>query len=149
MHSFSHGDRVRYATTADDGFPLVRYGFVGGMTDHDGPVVVMLDGELGGDIVDAAQLEPVHISNVTLTLSCADFLDDPELRHGLVNLWRAEAEEAGLQIVSIEPIDGPVELPEGAQSHLLGHINAAGENYRLCAVASSTDDNTIVLQASL
>ena len=29
---FSHGDRVRWATTGDDGFPLVRYGFVGGST---------------------------------------------------------------------------------------------------------------------
>ena len=26
MTTFSHGDRIRYATTDDDGLPLVRYG---------------------------------------------------------------------------------------------------------------------------
>ena len=47
---FSLGDRVRWATTGDDGLPLVRYGFVGGVAGEPGPVVVMLDGELGGDV---------------------------------------------------------------------------------------------------
>ena len=51
---FSHGDRIRYETVGDDGFPLVRYGFVGGSADEGGPVVVMLDGEIGGDVVDVA-----------------------------------------------------------------------------------------------
>ena len=32
MTTFRHGDRIRYETTGDDGFPLVRYGFVGGVT---------------------------------------------------------------------------------------------------------------------
>ena len=41
----------------DDGLPLVRYGFIGGFTD-DGPVV-LLDGELGGDVVETADVEPV------------------------------------------------------------------------------------------
>ena len=33
-------------TTDDDGLPLVRYGFVGGVAERAGPVMVMLDGEL-------------------------------------------------------------------------------------------------------
>ena len=53
--TFGPGDRVRWATTGDDGLPLVRYGFVGGVAGEPGPVVVMLDGELSGDVVD---LEP-------------------------------------------------------------------------------------------
>ena len=68
---FSAGDRVRYETTGDDGFPLIRYGFVGGQTHDDGPVVVMLDGELGGDVALDA-IEPVSISTVTLRLDGAD-----------------------------------------------------------------------------
>ena len=79
-HRFSHGDRIRYATTDDDGFPLVRYGFVGGVTDDGGPVVVMLDGELGGDVVDLDTIEPVSICNVTLKLDGSDLLDDPTLQ---------------------------------------------------------------------
>ena len=73
------GDRIRYATIGEDGLPLVRYGFIGGVTGGDGPIVVMLDGELGGDVVDPADVEPVHICNVTLTLDGSDLLDDPSL----------------------------------------------------------------------
>ena len=69
--TFSLGDRVRWETTGDDGLPLVRYGFVGGVAGEVGPVVVMLDGELGGDVVDLAQLEPVTITNVELHLDGA------------------------------------------------------------------------------
>ena len=53
----------------DDGFPLVRYGFVGGV-DNGGPIVVMFDGELGGEVVDPSEIEPVHMSNVTLVPAC-------------------------------------------------------------------------------
>ena len=58
----------------------------------------MLDGELGGEVIDLDQLEPVSITNVELRLDGADLLDDPELRRGLVDLWRAEAESAGLDV---------------------------------------------------
>jgi len=68
LQRFRHGDRIRHATTDDDGFPVARHGFVGGITEHGGPVVVMLDGELGGDVVGLATIEPVSISNVTLKL---------------------------------------------------------------------------------
>ena len=50
--TFSLGDRVRWTTIGDDGLPLVRYGFVGGVAGDGGPVMVMLDGELGGDVID-------------------------------------------------------------------------------------------------
>ena len=97
-----------------------------------------------GNVVDLAELEPVHISNVTLKLVCADLLEDPESRHGLVNLWRAEAEEAGLQIAASEPADGRLDDREG---YLLATITAAGEDYLLCAVPCPAEDNTILLQA--
>ncbi len=54
-----------------DGFPVVKYGFVGGVTGSNGPVVVMLDGELGGDVLDLSQVRPVSITNVELCLAAA------------------------------------------------------------------------------
>jgi hypothetical protein len=82
--TFSSGDRVRIETVGDDGLPLIRYGFVGGVAGRDGPVVVMLDGELGGDVVDLGQLKPVAVNTVELSLSGADLFEDPSLRAGLV-----------------------------------------------------------------
>jgi DNA helicase-2/ATP-dependent DNA helicase PcrA len=92
---FQQGDRVRVETIGDDGLPLVRYGFVGGLVGDRGPVVVMLDGDLKNDtIVDRSEIKPVTITNLELRLAGTDLLDDPALRQGLVNLWSAEAEEA-------------------------------------------------------
>lgn len=146
MSTFSHGDRIRYATTDDDGFPLVRYGFVGGVTPNDGPVVVMLDGELGGDVVDLAHLEPVHISNVVLKLEGANLLDDPSLRQGLIRLWQAEAEDAGLQIAALERISTFDSAPDPLRGCALAELTAAGERYVLHAYPCPNED-AVLLQA--
>ena len=143
--TFNHGDRVRYATTGDDGFPLVRYGFVGGQTHDDGPVVVMLDGELGGDVVDLDKLERVSISNVTLRLDGGDLLSDPKLRQGLVRLWEAEAEEAGLRIAAIHPITNGVSARDSSEGYPLAELTAAGESYVLRASSCPTDTDAILL----
>ena len=74
--TFSAGDRIRYECIGDDGLPLVRYGFIGGVAGSAGPVVVMLDGELGGDVVNVAQVQPVTILTVELVLHGTDLLDD-------------------------------------------------------------------------
>ena len=44
----------------------------------------------------------MSITYVELCLDGADLLDDPSLRQGLVNLWSAEADEAGLEVGSLE-----------------------------------------------
>src|SRR3954466_11675204 len=107
------GDRVRFETTGDDGWPLIRYGFVGGVSGNGGPVVVMLDGEASGDVVNPSGLQPVTITNVELCLRGADLIDDPELRRGLVALWHAEADSAGLDVDELHPIgDGHREYDE-------------------------------------
>lgn len=144
--TFNHGDRVRYATTGDDGFPLVRYGFVGGQTHDDGPVVVMLDGELGGDVVDLDKLERVSISNVTLTLGGRDLVEDPELRQGLASLWRAEAEAAGLQIANVHTIDSGLGIRDSSEGYALAEIVAAGEEYVLRAFNCPSAENRITLR---
>ena len=98
------GDRVRVETTADDGFPVVRYGFVGGVNGADGPVVVMLDGELGGDEIDLRHVQAVCITNVELCLAGDDLMSEPDLRRGLVALWHAEADTAGLDVDSLHAL---------------------------------------------
>ena len=143
MTLFHHGDRVRYATTGDDGFPVVRYGFVGGVTGESGPVVVMLDGELGGDVVDAGTLQPVHISNVTLTLEGSDLLDDPTLRQALVNMWAAEAESAGLQIAAMHHIRTGVR--DSTEGYAIAELNSAGEHYTLRAARCPDTADAIVV----
>lgn len=145
MTTFSHGDRIRYATTGDDGLPLVRYGFIGGVTGPEGPLVVMLDGELGGDVVEPEHVEPVHICNVTLTLAGSDLLDDPSLRQGLVNLWAAEAESAGLQIASLHNIGTGVR--DSSEGYALAELSSGGEQYVLRATLCLKQYDGIVVHA--
>ena len=145
MSRFHHGDRIRYATTGEDGLPLVRYGFVGGVGSNGGPIVVMLDGELGGDVVDPEHVEPVHICNVTLTLGGSDLLDDPSLRQGLVNLWAAEAESAGLQLASLHCIGTGVR--DSSEGYALAELSSGGEQYVLRATRCIKQYDAIVVHA--
>ncbi|RLE24197.1 MAG: hypothetical protein DRJ50_04980 [Actinobacteria bacterium] len=145
MTDFKLGDRIRYATTDDDGFPLVRYGFVGGFSDPGEPVSVMLDGELSAYVVDLSLVEQVHISNVTLTLGGSDLLDDPSLRQGLVNLWAAEAESAGLQIASLQSIGTGVR--DSNEGYALAELNSGGKRYVLRGTLCMYRYNAIVVHA--
>ena len=129
---FSLGDRVRWSTTGDDGLPLVRYGFVGGVAGAAGPVAVMLDGEIGAEPVDLSQLEPVSITTVALHLDGPDLIDDPELRRGLVNLWQAEAESAGLAVDGIRGLGAG--QPDTAESWSLAELSSGGHRYVVRAV---------------
>jgi len=144
---FDPGDRVRYETVGEDGYPLVRYGFVGGQTHDHGPVVVMLDGELGGDVVDIDAIQPVHISNVTLKLEGADLVDEPHLRQGLVELWRAEAEDAGLQIAAVHPVQNGLGVRDSSEGFALAELTAAGEQYMLRATCCHVE-NSVLLAAT-
>lgn len=143
--TFNLGDRVRWATTADDGLPLVRYGFVGGVAGDGGPVVVMLDGELGGDVIDLDQLQPVSITNVELHFDGSDLIEQPELRRGLVHLWRAEAETAGLDVDSLEALGTGQPLPDASWS--LAALTSGGEQYVVRALFDETDPSTIRIRA--
>jgi hypothetical protein len=136
MSPFDRGDRVRWNTTDDDGLPTSRYGFVGGRVDRNGRVVVMLDGRLRGDIVvDAAQLELVSMTTVALHLDGGhDLLDDPSLRQGLVALWRAEAEEAGLHVEEVRRLGTGVR-DTGGLGFALAEVMTGGQLYVLRACA--------------
>lgn len=143
---FEPGDRVRWDTVGDDGFPLVRYGFVGGTNGDASKVVVMLDGDLKGDtVIDLSQLAPVTITNVELRLQGADLLDDPSLRQGLVNLWSAEAEQAGLEIVKLECLGAGVRAGDG---FALAELWAGNEQYVLLA-SQAHDYDMVRVRADL
>jgi hypothetical protein len=130
----------------DDGYPVVRYGFVGGANGDGTKVALMLDGELKGDIVvDLDQVDPVTITNVELRLAGADLLDDPSLRQGLVNLWSAEADQAGLEIRSIEDLGSGVQ--EDDECFALAEVWAAGRPWLLRARPDATTPDTICVRA--
>ena len=143
----SPGDRVRYECTGDDGLPLVRYGFVGGVGGTQGPVIVLLDGELSGELVDIDDVQPVTVLTVELILHGIDLLDEPELRRGLVSLWHAEADTAGLDIDALHPLgDGECNEPG---KWCLAELHSGDERYLLRAVRCDREPETVRVRAEL
>ncbi len=141
------GDRVRWLTTDDHGLPITRYGFVGGVNGDESRVAVMLDGELKGDtVIEFDQLAPVTITNVELRLDGADLLDDPSLRQGLVNLWTAEADQAGLEIREVSPLGTGVR--EAGDCFALAELRAAGKQWVLKALPDDARHDTICVRAN-
>ena len=123
-----------------------RYGFVGGVVGDRGPVVVMLDGDLKNNtIVDRSEIEPVTITNVELRLLGTDLLDDPALRQGLVNLWSAEAEDAGLSIGTLNCIGAGVR--DSREGYALAKLIAGGEPYVLRAIRESNGSEFVRVRA--
>ncbi|MEI7546870.1 MAG: hypothetical protein WCK21_02260 [Actinomycetota bacterium] len=143
--TFSPGDRIRYECDGDDGLPLVRYGFIGGIAATGGPVVVLLDGEIGGDVVNVTQVQPVTVTTVELLLHGTDLIDVPELRRGLVSLWSAEADTAGLDIDALHLHgDGECDSPGG---WCLAELIAGGERYLLRAVQLDHEPEMVRIRA--
>lgn len=143
--TFSHGDRVRWATTGDDGFPLVRYGFVGRCDATGAQVVVMLDGELQVDAVDPGQLQPVTVTTLELRLDGDDLLSEPELRPGLVRLWEAEAESAGLDVGDVQRFGDGWSDDRGRWT--LAELVSGGRRYVVRAQLSPDDPAVTIVRA--
>ena len=142
---FHAGDRIRMECTGEDGLPLVRYGFIGGIPTGLGPLEVMLDGDLGGSIVDPAFVKAVELTTVELRLSGGDLVDEPDLRRGLVGLWQAEADEAGLDVGGLRPIgDG---LRDSSDSWALAELTFGEDIYVLHAIRLPNDPSTICIRA--
>ncbi len=141
---FQPGDRVRWETTGVDGLPLVRYGFVGGCNGTGDRVAVMLDGDLKGDtVIDTSQLAPVSITNIELRLHGGDLLDDPSLRQGLINLWSAEADQAGLEVCALHGLGTGVR--DGTtDGFALAELQAGGRQYVLRAHRDDLTDTVSV-----
>jgi hypothetical protein len=137
--TFQHGDRVRCTSTGDDGWPLVRYGFVRSHLADDDPVVVMLDSEIVTEIIEPTEVALVSITSIELLLDGSDLLDDPDLRRGLMPLWQAEAESAGLDVDSVVLHS----RQESLHSWSLASLMSGGVPYVLRALRQ-TDDPTVV-----
>ena len=147
--AFQPGDRVRWDTTGDDGLPLIRYGFVGAGSTTAQQVVVMFDGEFKGDtLVAIDELQPVTITNVELRLRGADLLADPSLRQGLVNLWSAEADQAGLEIRHIEYLEN-CRAEANASGMTLAELRSGGKQYVLRALYDIDHNESVCVRADL
>lgn len=145
MTGFRAGDRVRVETVGDDGLPLVRYGFVGGVAGRDGPVIVMLDGELGGDVMDPGDLQPVTVTSIELRLHGSDLFDDPHLRTGLLALWEAEADRAGLDLDALHHMGHGVR--DSSDSWALAEMTSGGEHYVVRAMRLPHDPEVVRVRA--
>lgn len=134
---FQPGDRVRW-TTSDAGLPICHYGFVRAVSPT-GFAAVLFDDELSGSRhVPVCELEAVSVTAIELRLSGTDLLDDPDLRQGLVALWSAEADDAGLEVENVAPQSSGADdtgeytlasLVSGGMTYLLnaGAVDPTGE----------------------
>jgi hypothetical protein len=147
--TFRPGDRVRVETTGDDGLPLVRYGFVGGLAavgpGSERTVSVMLDGDLAAAVIPRCRLQLVSITNVELSLSGADLMNEACLRRGLLALWHAEADTAGIDVGGLHALgDG---LRDSNDSWALAEMVAGGERYVIRAFQVPGDPHTVHVRA--
>ena len=143
---FRHGDRVRWESVGDDGWPLVRYGFVGGEIETDDAVAVMLDGELKAEALHAAELVAVSVTNVVLRLNGTDLLGDADLRVGLVRLGLAEAETAGLDVGDVQAFgDG---WCDDRGRWTLAELMTGGERYLVRAALDPINREVIHIHAA-
>lgn len=134
---FETGDRVVQKLLDDDGLPRTRYGTVGGVLTPGGPIVVMFDDVLGGDILEADQVELVLITTIELQLDGVDLAADPDLRQGLASMWLAELERSGLAVDSHFLLGAG--LRDSSDTWALAEVNAHGATY---IVRVHTDPNS-------
>lgn len=145
--SLGPGDRIRVECEGDDGLPLVRYGFIGEMAAGGAAVVVMLDGELVGNEIDVSQVQLVAITTVELCLTGSDLMSEPTLRRGLVALWHAEADSAGLDVDALHPLgDGQ---RDSAASWVLAELMAGGTQYVVRAFQLPHEPEVVRIRADL
>lgn len=146
MTAFVPGDRVCIRCTGDDGLPLVRYGYYGGCCHDDGTITILLDDDVSAvTMTDSSQVEPVTVTSIELRLAGADLFWDAPLRRGLVDLWRAEAESAGLDIDALHHLgDG---LRDSSDSFALAELTAGACHYVLRAICEPNAPETVRVRA--
>lgn len=143
--AYRNGERIKVRTLDDDGLPIVRYGTVGATLPADGPVVVMFDDLLGGDIVDRSEIEPVSVDTIELELTGRDLCDDARLRAGLADMWRAEADLAGLSIGAVRALGDDAHGVRDSDGWLLAEFTHEGLPHVVrCAIDAGRADTVIV-----
>lgn len=137
MAGFRRGERVRVSTLDDDGFPMVRYGFVSIDTASQGPVVIEFDDMLSEVIIDSSEVTRVTPTTIELVLTGVDLSHDPDLRTGLAAMWHAEADVAGLNLPALFPLGAG--LRDSSDTWALAEFTFEGETY---VVRVHTDPNS-------
>lgn len=137
------GDRVRVSQIDEGGIPVIRYGWVETVTGL--RAEVLFDGEIRGEQVHLGSVQPVEVTTVQLVLAGRDLLDDPELRRGLVGMWQAEADLAGLDVDTLHSFGaGNAGLPGRYE---LGEVVAGGSTFVLVAGLSPSTQPTVFVRA--
>lgn len=146
--SFRSGQRVRVSTVDTDGLPMVRYGTIGADVHSDDPVVVMYDDLLGSDTVNSSEIELLDLDAIELRLIGRDLLDDPLLRAGLAELWRAEVSRAGLVVATLFPMEkGDVVGVVDGEHFLLAEFTYNGETWVVRGALASDAPTMVVIRA--
>lgn len=137
------GDRVRFSALDEGGIPEVRYGWVESVEGLH--ALVLFDGELTPNVVHRGTVQPVEVTTVQLVLAGRDLLDQGELRRGLVKMWQAEADLAGLAVDGLEDYgDGSAIAPN---RYALGEVVSGGATYVLVAGLAPSDQPTVFVKA--
>lgn len=143
--NFRAGDRVRVRCTGDDGLPLFQYGFVDCIDGPRGPAIVLLDDELGAKVVAVDDLEHIAVTTLELCLHGMDLYHDAGLRRGLVAMWHAEADQAGIAVENL------VLMGEGVRDDIgswaLAELCAGGERFVLRASVLANDPDMVHVRA--
>jgi hypothetical protein len=109
----------------------------------------MFDDLLGGDIVDAGEVEMVSIDSVALVLPGTDLATDPVLRAGLAAMWSAEVDLAGLHTGPLRLLGDPegCGLRDSAESWVLAEFTWDGAMHVVRAVLPADGTGTVVVHA--
>ena len=146
--SFRGGERICVRTVDDDGFPIVRYGTIGSATSHDSPLVVLFDDHGTSDIFDWSEVELVTVTSVELHLTGEQLLSDAQTRRGLADMWRAEADLAGLCIDAVRLLgDDDCGLAEPADRWLLAEFTYETQPHVVHATPHRDAPDTVVIRA--
>jgi len=91
-------------------------------------------------------VQPVTVTTVELCLHGTDLVDDPELRRGLVSLWHAEADSAGIEVEALHPIgDGRCD----ESGWCLAELEAGGKHYLLRVIQFDFEPEMVRVRAEL
>lgn len=128
------GDRVRVQRTDLDGLNHVVYGYLDRVDSEKGYAFVFVDDELRASHCALHDVEAVEVGTVEVRFDsselCLALARKPQLRRGLVFMWQAEAELAGISFEQLELLgDEGHGLHDHIDSWALARLVAGGEPF--------------------
>jgi hypothetical protein len=130
------GDRVRVHRTDEAGMAVFVYGYLDRVDHEKDYAFVFVDDELRASHCPLRDVQPVQITTVEVRFDsselCLALAHNPPLRRGLVFMWQAEAELAGIELDRLEPLgDDGNGLDDHVDSWALAVLEAGGETFWL------------------